>query len=157
MPQITVDQFLTLLRDGGGPLGHQAEGVEAVQEAWHALAKVTAAFVDTCRAADGVGYAFAREVLEEMTHTFPVPPKDPNSAINDIGNGMAVVNLLTATDEELEQVSRQSGIPIGVLKARQMMARAKARKAEEAKADPAGQPDPLAELEKQFRDDPEAA
>lgn len=116
MPQVPLDVYLDVLRNSDRPLD-PSMGSPAVNAAFAHLTRAVASFVDACRADESWGYAKAREVMEELTHTFPLPPREgENGAITPLGGGMTAVDLSKATDAQIRQIAEMSGMPFELLK-----------------------------------------
>lgn len=94
---ITVDEYLRILRSADlddNPVRNTPYGIELgpkVVALYHAAAD----FLDAARTIEGVGYAAARDFLEHMVHSAPVPMEESaegQAAIRDL--------LASLSDEE---------------------------------------------------------
>lgn len=110
--RITVDEYLRILRSADlddNPVRNTPYGIELGPKVV-ALYHATADFLDTARTTEGVGYAAARDFLEHMVHSAPVPMEESaegQAAIRDL--------LASLSDEETvvsaEKVEQPAAAP----------------------------------------------
>lgn len=147
MANYNLDQLLAVMRTAEKPIDNVMPD-SPLNKAFLTMMHSVAAFIDATRADEEKGYAWGRQILESMTHAFPLPAT--TDAVQPLGNGLAAVNLDLASDDDLREVAAQSGMSFETLK--QMQALRKAAKAKRQAQDPHLSKVDWAALEAQFKE-----